>query len=336
MRVLQITFITFIALLTIILSSCSEDKVVKVQIEDIEWVGPLNSTHLFLQSIQLTSNESGHIFYLLHPYSQFHLSGDNGDSWSELSLPSYPHSDSTNYKPYIKGGNDQSLYLFKDGITFFSSDNGVNWQIFKINNLAAYILDISNSGLIYSSVYDTTNRKKYIFKSSDGGVTWLEILNLFNYGDIESFTTDDNDKIYILTTIGDIYSKDNNSSTWQLVKSSIFGDSGKHFYYDMKVVNQYIFIYDKLFVGFMKFDTLGNKYDMDYIYANKVRDLVQTNEREIFIASDDGLYISKNFGETWEKIPCPINDIFDMELTQKGYLFISNDKKIYRSKNMIK
>ncbi|MFC2130170.1 WD40/YVTN/BNR-like repeat-containing protein [Bacteroidota bacterium] len=319
--------ITVILSMILICFSCSEDKVVKVQSDDIEWIGPLNPNGD--QGIyDLTSNEAGTLFYYAGEFDLFR-STDNGSTWSQLANITEP---SVYYIPTLIGGLQNNVYWIHDKGIFFSSDGGNNWEEQRIIGTKDYYpgIRISKNGDLFAVTYDSTESTR-LFKSTDMGFNWDEIQCPLVDDKLREMTVDDNYKLYLLSDKGDLYASANSGNDWHLVRSGIdIPDQ----VFDIQIVDKYLFLYNHYYT-FDKYDTLGNQYEMNYIYTDAVKDFEHTIDNTIYAATQEGIYTTSNFGERWELIPCEIKSIECIHLTMENYLFIAGHRRIFRSKEKI-
>jgi hypothetical protein len=314
-------YIVFIIISIFYLYSCNDDKINKVQSDEIEWIGPLNpdgASTIF----DLTSNENGSIFYT-NLDSKIYKSSDMGLSWFESNYPNTEFNGA-----WIMGSNFSGIYFFTLYKVFFSEDDGLNWYLKQEGNMNDFCpFSIAPDGSVFTQVYDSIQQSYVFQKSIDNCNTLQKIQKPSQSLTIISITFSDN-KIFILTNNGGIYSSETNIINWELIKSNIEIDHSS-----IKYIKGYIFIdfYEKMM---QKIDTSGKNYDMKFLYTTDILGLEGINNN-LFIISSDGMYRSMDLGSTWEKVTCDILPQH-IHLTNEGYLFIADQNKIYRSKNKIK
>lgn len=218
------------------------------------------------------------------------LSTDNGNNWKKIG---------------IKGGSPVRCVAVKDNIVFadggnglrISTNNGKNWQLTELSNLRP-------GGDIYNIVFDKENIfvkvDYFLFLSTDKGKTWENVIS--EESELPSFTS--------FTVKGDsIYGGD----PWGFGGVWLSTDYGRT-WKNTNTCYTYVFAVaskgDRIFMGawdglyqltnMMQNPENGLGYWKRLLYDPSITSIV-TDDKMIFAGGADGMYISSDDGDTWEK-----------------------------------
>lgn len=264
------------------------------------------------------------ITYTLNGYSLY-FSGDNGETWSERSMPSgvvYSSSlEATSHGIYMSRSSDNLLYHspdfgmtwevqdapdqflhdfwgFEDRLYLASSNKlyrsdefGQNWELLE-NTPPGYIRDlIAKDNYIFAVAND-----RFLY-SSDEGQTW----DVHTGPDNEfSYLSIANDKIYISGYEPPIRVSDDFGATLSFIGMEN-SDFGSFFYLEGFGDDLLIATYDDGVVRWNaalgEFEAVNNGFN-----SGSVRELVQ-NDEFIFAGTGTGVYQYNVSDEAWEEEP---------------------------------
>lgn len=224
----------------------------------------------------------------------------NGDQWEWLGIDDYPGT------IYINDNNN----IYVGSTTLYQSiDNGITWD-----TLAYY----SQGGI--NSIYSSDDVNIYfgtwggIFRSTDGGTTWIEVLNLYNTEVVTAIAENSEGVLFAGTTSysgdispGGLYSSDDGGTTWQL--------TGLDYHFVSSIV---INSNDEIFVGTKGhwlngdggiFKSVDDGITWETSYSNiLVNDLTLNTYDEIAFCCpmesypDGGVHFSVDNGGNWNNI----------------------------------
>ena len=289
----------------------------------------------------------------------FMHSPDNGNSWDVIS----PFS---SILPIAIGNNDtiyaSSFYLnysVNNGQTWtqtaMPSSEGIavdaNGTVFTSSNCEFGIFRSYNSGLTYtqvlsnnqnfSSIGINSNNEIFtgawtygggIFKSMDGGNSWLEIDSDFTNKIICYLVIDSNDYIYATTSDGVLHISRNGGSTWSNYPLNV--NSPTEFFHDE--------IHHKFLLGtysygvYISEDSIINwSLLSDSLNNTFIWSIIQNINGDLYCCTDITIFKSVNNGDTWEKLNSPIttnNIIYKILFNSLGHIFVCTDNfGIFRS-----
>lgn len=124
--------------------------------------------------------------------------------WQQLNLPVPDMSVST-----AIADNNNRLFVGSFDNIYFTDDNGANWG--SANNWPGYgikCLAVNSSNDIFAGTYS-----EGIYRSTDGGITYVEINNGITFLNIWCIFIDANDEL-IIGTPGGLFKSTDNGNTW--------------------------------------------------------------------------------------------------------------------------
>lgn len=260
-------------------------------------------------------------------------------------------------------GNGEIIVSTDANACYITGDNGFTWK--KVLNYRTLILKKGIGNTIYAAV------KGGISKSIDFGRTWeplnIDVLPYF----VSAFDfSDDNTTICAGTSTGELYTSYDGGRNFKKVKDAnyIFVDA-------IKYINSNSFIISNDQMYFTN-DASNALLPLGNVIQGRINDIILDNNRNIYIASSNGLFKSNNglnwskissiqsgylmtdefnnlysitgngvvnvsydFGRTWEAISDPIGPYFlwSSGISKNGYIFEgTQDHGIYRKKIEIK
>lgn len=213
--------------------------------------------------------------------------------------------------------------LTLEGIILFSSDFGENWDQIYLPFIDAYNRDIAVDK--YNHIYLTraSSNSPGIFKSTDSGSTWFSL----NFGIDRSAS-----KLFIDTN-GDIY-----AGSWEgIFRSTDYGESWDLFYFHSNVTT-FIDKQDSIvLIGSSKqvhYSTnngqiwLSNGFVVGNYWPSVFCGAI--NDEYFYAGTDTGLFISTNFGTTWNR-KLPSSDFRKIASNYEGNIFIATTNGNYFS-----
>jgi photosystem II stability/assembly factor-like uncharacterized protein len=219
----------------------------------------------------------------------------------------------------LAANSEGNIFAGTNGMGVFRSSNlGLSWEE-------------TNSGLDNMSIdFITGNSKNEIFvgsqgggiqKSSDDGTTWTRIAQDLDPM-IYSIKIDPSDRIFISNREGAFMSRDNGEN-WE----SIFSN-GLYYLNFAFSKNERIVAAGACSNGIWISDETGGNwtYSSSVVFPDFLNDVVINESNYIFAASYiNGLYISKNFGASWDQIMinATYHDVYKLFLNNNGSLFAS-------------
>lgn len=144
--------------------------------------------------------------------SGVYYSGDNYENWEYIGLEQYPI-----WSIYVSATGN--LYAGTNSYFFKYSGNS-QWDLLYQTADATNILSIyeSDSGYIFFGNFGS------IFRSTDGGINWSEVLDLWNTESVESITGNNAGTLFAGSisfsgdvSSGGIYKSEDGGASWDLV-----------------------------------------------------------------------------------------------------------------------
>lgn len=162
-----------------------------------------------------------------------------------------------------------------------------------------------------------------VYRSTNKGVSWSES-GLFNYS-VRCFATTNTHDIYVAGDRGFIYSSTDDGITW----NSIVGFIPTAGVYSL-AVNDSGYMFAGTPDGFFRSDNYGTTWIKDpTILATIVVATIIYPKDSVFVLANNGTYISKNRGLSWEKISSLGGTYFTVNY--KGEYFMSSSVGIVKS-----
>lgn len=276
-----------------------------------------------------TSEPSSNIGNLLRSY--VYSTTDDGENWKECGS-GISNSDGPLWKIFSK---DSLLFVStEEGELFQSTNSGCTWFKTKMNwppSLGQYPF-FTTFTIFHNSIYAGSGFG--VVQSSDNALSWKDISNEEIYfGPPISSIAVTNRRIFIGTSYGDrwdegegIFLTDDQGKNWTRVKLGPCGWNVNK----LKIVGNYIFaltnkgIFRSKDTGKIKW--LGINNGIDHHYKKSHDDFltgIATSGKQIFISTEKGgVFISSNFGSSWEEIDSglPKNEIDNLAI-KDNYLF---------------
>ncbi|MFN0203017.1 MAG: VPS10 domain-containing protein [Bacteroidia bacterium] len=229
-------------------------------------------------------------------------------------------------------GLDRGLYKTTNG--------GGTWtKVLYVSDQAGVVdllLDPTNANTIYATSWDRIRNMQEstvsgsggrIWKSTDGGTTWNQIMNGITGGDLcrigIAISQQNNNKLYAVVVntgldLENVYKTTNGGTTWTAVQGNnldFSGLGGFGWYFGQIRVNptndNHIWV---LGVGVQKSTDGGNNWtdgDGNGDMHSDKHDLEFINGSQMIMATDGGIYKSVNSGSSWTDIEkIPVNQIY--------------------------
>lgn len=321
-----------------------------------ETAGSLSQFNDIVQ--QLVSNSNDQLFALV--LWGMYRSTDNGDSWTFMHDSLRIHSiainssdeifigtDSAIYRSVNNGdsftrvftgvnawrlaiGNDDEVYATVDNAIYMSTDNGESWNI--ISN------GLSKSTFVYTELaVDSLNN---VFAGGDGlhmtsnnGTTWNRIVDGLWATDVKTIESKEDRELFVLTTTNEIFRSTNNGDTWVQVQK-VISDTAISF---LKMTGTDEVFYShagNLFRSTNNGETWSTLYSVDTI---DIRDIAKSMDNDLFLATNTGIIVSTDDGETWTRLETGIacNYLSTITINNTGTIFTGSEScdSIYISEN---
>jgi photosystem II stability/assembly factor-like uncharacterized protein len=265
----------------------------------------------------LAVNNRNFIFSGSNGYG-IYRSTDNGGSWTQV--------EPTNSLVYTFAFNDKDVLFagLGPGGVNYSYDDGLNWEQTTLTYEDIHALAFNSKGNLFAGGY------KYIYKSTDNGVTWSQYY--LNDGVISSIIiSKTNDNIIASSRAGGVFLSINNGLTWSQIglvdkeirslalnsRGEIFAATdGKGIYYTTD-------------------NGLTWKDRNNGLSDSSVITLAISENNFIYIATaNEGTFRSMDNGQNWEQINTGLKDKIVTALTidKNGYLLAGTwSGRIFRS-----
>ena len=285
------------------------------------------------------------IYYASYMDIGLQISRDAGDTWEHPSNGILPkgHSWSILVDPAVEGHLWVSIQ--EAGAIYFSTDKGFTWTKRGIDVSAGkvtdMILDINsnkNSRLLYA-----TTEKKGVYKSTDGGSHWINILS---EGAFDIKMDPSNSNILYVGTINGLYKSSDSGVNWNKLESSNIGKvlnlsiglNQTIYLTAHKPGEQYSWQFTKLWKSedggvsfteltpsFMNFvrGVAVNPIDSNYLYISNFKTLQTKASSKLIMAR------SKDGGETWEQI----GEKFAFTMGRDIYINPKNSQQVFFNSN---
>lgn len=242
-----------------------------------------NNNNNFIEVIKI--NTLGEIFMSVAEWGLL-KSIDNGFSWERIGLP-------IAFIDQIAESPNNTLFstTYEAGL-YRSTNGGDNWQWIDHNlewpTYADLIID--DSAYVYCLSGDLNGVK--LHKSFDNGLTWE-----WNYigWNMYKFFLNDNNKLFLANSDGQLYSSTDFGSTWILVNSNF---PGLNDYALDSSGNIYIVNYSEIY----KSEDEGvswNQININFPFGENV--IAIDGNDKIYVGTTSGIYYSSNYGLSWNE-----------------------------------
>ncbi len=221
----------------------------------------------------------------------------------------------------VSSNNPRIIYLGTKRAVFKSSDAGNSWQMVlkvKGDNSKVNLLFEDNQGLVYAATGEG------LFLSRNQGASWQRIFRGKDAmeNDCQALAILSNGEICLGTKSGLFVSKDK-ARTWQKSSGRLKNLYIMAFAYDM--VNKIIYVaaedgiykitkgqdsYERIFISQVSQIDEKSEEDINEEEGVSINDCViryieiePNSPEKIYLATNRGVYKSKDFGSTWEALP---------------------------------
>jgi photosystem II stability/assembly factor-like uncharacterized protein len=287
------------------------------------WNGVFYSTNNGQNWINTLANESeikslavmgNNIFASAYNHGVY-VSTNNGVNWTLTSL-------NTPYViPLAVMGNN--IFAGKDDGVYISTNNGVNWNVTNLSSNNIYALSSDGSNIFAGC------SKKGIFKSTDNGQSWSQMLNAVS---VRSFTMNNNN-IYCGTEKG-VYFSENFGERWIQTSLTNFTNSIESF-------NNVIFAGSNSNIGESGVINISNDNGLTWTQTLDVNDLVFIsfiNKNNTIYAGyyspggiyAGGIYKSIDNGQNWSFLTYLNGQLYSLSVFG-NYLLAGTNTGIYIS-----
>jgi photosystem II stability/assembly factor-like uncharacterized protein len=251
----------------------------------------------------------------------FIKSTDNGISWNSYyagldnqiiaSALSYSLSEIFVGTGYYNAGNG----------VYYSSDKGETWHHRGLDGKVIYSLTSDQFGAIYAGT-----KSNGVFKSTDSGISWVQSNNGLHNKNIFRVKMSPSNLLFACSeTEGGIYRSTNFGENWEI--SGVTAGS---------IINGFIDDTGNIFTAtrssVQKFEPSTEKWQI--LFSEGMLDIVFKPPTILFACNSSSVYISKDFGITWDMTNSPGSltlYLIDMALYSDETLLIGTNDYIRRS-----
>ena len=244
------------------------------------------------------------------------------------------------------GGSDKaiiSLSEYSDGVLIAASPRALvridtatreSTQISlpdSVERVAAVATPVNHDGRIYVAAAGSG-----VWRSADGGTSWTarnEGLPKRNVTALVSHA-EQSDTLYAFVSGDGIYRSENAGDEWILVDGGPEEMTGAFVHSDMPDSMQTGWLFAATKAGVSRSMDCFCLWRDTGLAAGKVHALSYDpgEPAHVYAATDNGLYLSEDGGETWKNVPTPASTVTSLIVTSAGELFAgSANGAIYRS-----
>lgn len=310
-----------------------------------EYLSPFNSDSISLTLTELAANQKGHIFVTTGGYGVLR-STDHGDSWHQVGDSAFRKL--TLYSITVARNGDIYAVQFKNGnpknYIYRSTDDGMTWsplpkEIPNVEDPKTLAIAHDNS-IILGTFWGL------VYRSSDGGNSWVQVFEHPNDHNIEYITRDDHgaNKAMYLTThsnlyanvqtrTGGFYRSTNNGATWELRDGTEHGES--KFY--ITVDKDGDVFHTSVPYGIIKSTDQGSLwFDKNNGLLAQFIDGIVVNKEYIYAVSQFLMYRSSDNGDSWITLPVITREAFRppfLYVAANNDMFHASYYGLFRSQN---
>jgi len=222
-------------------------------------------------------------------------STDNGESWENKSSGLGNSDDPMDFA--IDNNNRIFAATFSGGV-YYSTDNGENWLQTTLTDKNLLSISINEDDHIFTG--DWYNNK--IYRSSDGGISWDTLgVSDDTHQNIEAIVTDTPGYIFAGTT-GDprfskgVFRSSDNGESWIQVNNGLTDLNISSLFVDYEL-NLYVGTY---YGGGFKSTDLGETWNQIGPIISQINDLIIDENDIIYVGTENRVYRSTNFGDSWQ------------------------------------
>jgi len=280
-----------------------------------------------------------------------HKSYDGGDTWQHIGLEQSAYI----ARIVVDHTNSQRVFVAACGNLFStnsqrgiyrSDDGGENWDqvLFLTDSTAAIDLvqHPVDPDILYAAMWERVRGLNYrrsfgnssgVWKTIDGGDTWTELTNGLPNGDeigriglaiaksnpevvyafydnqdnVELYRTEDGGDLWFPTNHNDIHGM-NSSFGWYFGQIRVNPNDEDQFW----VLGVEMYRSDN---GGNSYIPLAGYWNLDEIHVDHHALWIDENTETLFEGNDGGLYVSDNYGNSWDKINnLPITQFYAMDI----------------------
>ncbi|MCX8095362.1 MAG: stalk domain-containing protein [Caldisericia bacterium] len=295
-----------------------------------------------------------------------YLSTNEGKDWIYIDIDKNLSKDNENiYFIEQDSKNENNLYIATSNGIYKSEDGGLTWKIFGFNNECSTVIKI---------IYDDSIRKLYVgtvhglFVSYDDGKNWSPIFRSLKSG-VSCLNILNKKNIFFGTNIGEIYKYDEEAKLLEKLNldseyinciefnnnimyiglnenyaiSKNFGktflkfEEPKQILYTKKINNT-----EFSCTSFGLYKKINNKVWVKIGFDNFIVNYIKedpNNYNIFYVATNNGLYKTDDFGESFHEVNIDINTKLDIEKIEIAklkdqdltYIFLSSFSGFYKS-----
>ncbi len=290
--------------------------------KDINFLKQLkpNGSDSYVRKIVIDNNSN---IYASFFWGEFLVSTDSGVTWSEIF--------SDNFDDFCADSTSTLILTFDGGTIGRSSNSGLDWNYIVIND------STFKQGLFYTSYnkkfnnFLTAGMGKYVYTSTDNGLTWIPGQDSITIEYVEAIFVDPNGDVYIS---GDsrVCKSIDGGATWTEIDG--FSD-----YRISSIIKTDSLIFATTWSnGILQYDVTTKKLSKKNqgIINTSINQLSVNSKGYVFTATNSGLYRTTNSGNYWEQLSLPIGTNLictSVFCTKSGNIYSSNDLGVMKSTN---
>ena len=262
--------------------------------------------HLVINDVTMSHDEKIYLCAFLK--QNIFRTDDLGKIWIDLGFPDICCEENLTEPTQIQEGSQGEMYLLNTSTTdcrglYRSTDHGVSWHMILNNeNDSLLSFDISRQGYLF------VVKKGNLQVSIDNGESWHVLFHCY-----DQF----NDGSCGELNINYDFSKVKFNENMHAFKKCSYSGA-----FNICKDDRVIFLANEE-------NEYGN--DPDYFFGKVFLDLNINSLDHLFILFHDGLYCSKNWGQTWERLGFDDGSANGMEIDFYNYIYIYTMKGFYVS-----
>lgn len=256
-------------------------------------------------------------------------SSDKGLTWSKINEISPYYFNSIFIKDSVIIGNKIYVNCDDEMVSDFSSgDLGVSQK--KNPKIDSLINSINNKRVSFKDTLYQAMKINVLSKSTDNGITWIDIDSLENKEAYRSIQIDNKGNILFNNSYYNYNLIKFNLETY--TKSNINFVTGSRENYKMKLI---IDNYNNYIIAYTSNDRLDNTGALLISYSTNeglnwqsikidypIQDIILTKDNKLFVQTfDNGIFYTKDFGNTWVATPIKNKSYDKMILSPDSTLF---------------
>jgi photosystem II stability/assembly factor-like uncharacterized protein len=175
---------------------------------------------------------SGSILYGSAQVLQMFKTEDGGQTWFQIAPGADQPGPTTFIAPYVLSLNNPDVIYAGRDVIYKSTTGGLSWEVtnggapLDGNPMLAMTISQQNSDVVYAASAPLVNRRAGVFRTTNGGATWVNITaNLPDRFPTDLTVDPTNDAIVYITFSGfgaaHVFKSDNGGATWQDIGAAL-------------------------------------------------------------------------------------------------------------------